>query len=517
MNKFKRLLSCGLATAMVLSMTACGDEPAPSTSKPSGGVGGVGNVGEQAAATSMVTAATAASTTRDPDSDAPTDKEIKDIDTGTFTPDGKSGTVKFLGYYDITVDQKGAEQVDVFESETYGGKIEWTSCSSGAGYYEKLATLIAADDSPDLLTFEPLAFPYGASKNMFEPLDGYLNADDPIWAEMKPLIDSYVYEGKHYYFPHRMTTSFALNYNKKTIEDAGLQDPYELYVNGQWTWDAWREMMITFCNQDDENIGFYATNTIINAFINTTGNAIMDSQPDGSVINNLQDANTTRAVEYLSELGRNGLLYPADHPHGDWVSPQVWAPISDKLLFLGMEPEWTYIAATEEIQNPSGVDNDILDTVSDFAFVPFPRDPEADQYYQGSGTFGYMIPKGAKNIKGSIDFIMCNRLFDMDEGVKAQVRNDHIAPAKVTYTSGKYEGRQKWVINWDPVVYDLWREMCDPTKFTFVIEDLYGFSTEMETTVCDALYSSTFGEESWTQKVGEIAPIVDGILAEYAD
>ena len=59
MNKFKRLLSCGLAAAMVLGMTACTDEgPAVSTSKPSGGVGGVGNVGEQAAATSMVTAAT---------------------------------------------------------------------------------------------------------------------------------------------------------------------------------------------------------------------------------------------------------------------------------------------------------------------------------------------------------------------------------------------------------------------------------------------------------------------------
>ena len=57
--------------------------------------------------------------------------------------------------------------------------------------------------------------------------------------------------------------------------------------------------------------------------------------------------------------------------------------------------------------------------------------------------------------------------------------------------------------------------MCDDEKFTFVIEDMYGFSAEMQTTICTPLYDSTFGEESWTQKVGEIAPVVDGILAEF--
>jgi hypothetical protein len=50
-------------------------------------------------------------------------------------------------------------------------------------------------------------------------------------------------------------------------------------------------------------------------------------------------------------MGRSGLLYPESHPHGDWVSPQVFANTSDKILFLGLEPEWAYIAATENIQN----------------------------------------------------------------------------------------------------------------------------------------------------------------------
>ncbi len=507
MNRLKRLLGCGLAATMLLSITAC-DE-----SEGTVNASGVGGTSAPALTTAGTT--TGANTTTDPDANAKTDKEIDELDTGSFTPSGNASVVNFLGYYDITVDQKGAEQVAIFESEQYGGDINWISAPSGAAYFETLGIKIAADDSPDLMTFEPLAFPYGVSKNMFESLDGKLNPDDAVWSDMRDLIDSYVYNNKHYYFPHRIVTSFALNYNKKTIEDAGLKDPYEMYMNGEWTWDAWRQMMIDFCNQDDKNIGFYATDTIINGFINTTGKVIIDALPDGTVVNNLQDADVTRAIEYMADLGRNGLLYPTEHPHGDWVSPQIWAPISNELLFLGMEPEWTYIAATEEIQNQKGVDNDIFDTVSDFAFVPFPRDPEADTYYQGSGSFGYMIPKGAKNMDGAIEFIMCNRLYEMDQNIINQVRNDHIAPEKITFLEGKYAGSQKWVITWDADVYDLWREMCDDEKFTFVIEDMYGFSAEMQTTICKPLYDSTFGVESWTQKVGEIAPVVDGILAEF--
>ncbi len=500
MKTFKKLAACALALSMVVGITACDEGGTPVTTSGAGpGTSGT----------------TTAATTTDPDENAATDDEAKDLNTGEFTPSGNAGIVKFLGFYDIRGDQKGKEQCMIFESDVYGGTIEWTSCGNDYAYYEKLATLIAADDSPDLLTYESMAFPYGVSKNMFEPLDGYLNADDPIWADMKDVIEGYTYGGKHYYFPHRMVTSFALNYDRSTIESAGLQDPYELYMNGEWTWDAWREMMIEFCNQDESHIGFYSTDTIISSFIATTGTPILDVAADGTITNNLQHPSITRGVEFFAELGRNELLYPADHPHGDWVSPQIWSGLSDKILFLGMEPEWTYIAATEQIQNPTGVDNDIFNTISDFAFVPFPRDPQADAYYASTGTFGYMIPKGAKNMDGAIEFIMCNRLFETDQAIIDQVREDHVNPEIITYTTGKYEGIQKWQITWDPVVYDLWRECVTSDKFTYVHDYLFGFDQEVKTNICTAMYDSTFGTESWTQKCEEIYPIVDAVLDEY--
>lgn len=499
--KIKRLLSCGLVTAMLLGMTAC--DEGGTTPATTSGVG------------PGTSSATTTATTADPDENAATDAVTKELDTGSYTPDGNSGTVKFLGYYDITGDQKGAEQVKVFKTETYGGNIEWISSQSGAAYYEKLATLVAADDSPDLLTYEPLAFPYGVSKNMFEPLDEHFNIDDPLWADMKPMIEEYEFGGKHYYFPHRMVTKYSLNYNRKTVERAGLTDPYDLYRAGEWTWDAWREMMIEFCNQDNANIGFYATSTMLEAFVNTTGTSLIDVAPDGTITNNIQSTSVTRAIEYLAELGRNSLLYPADHPYGDWVSPQIWAPASDKILFLGMEPEWTYIAATEQLQNPQGVDNDIFNTPSDLAFVPFPRDPQADAYYASTGTFGYMIPKGAKNMAGAVEFIYCNRLFETDQAIIEQVRKDHIDPEIITYTTGKYEGIQKWQITWDAEVYDLWRECVQSDSFEYVTDYLFGFDQEVKVNICTAMYDSTFGTESWTQKSEEIYPLVETVLDEY--
>ncbi len=506
MKHLKHLLSGCLAAAMLLSVTACDEQPIAS---------GTGDTVGSTSGVAVTSTTNGANTTTDPNLNAATDEEIKDLDTSTYTPSGNAGTLKYFGYYDITVDQKGKEQVDIFESDLYGGKIEWISVPYGDEYFQKLAAQITADDSPDLLTYEPQAFPFGVSKNMYEPLDDLLDINDPVWAEMRELIDSYEYKGAHYYFPHRIVTSYALNYNRKTIQDAGLPDPYDLYKKGEWTWDAWRQLMLDFCNQSDDHIGYYATDSTVNAFVSTTGVIIVDVLPDGNIINNLQQADVTRAVEYMAEMGRNGLLYPTSHPHGDWVSPQVFATTSDKILFLGLKPEWTYIASTENVQNKKGVENDIFDTVSDFAFVPYPRDPEADKYYQGSSCFGYMIPKGAKNKAGAVDFIMCNRLYETDENIKKQIRDDHIAPEKITFVEGKYAGSQKWQITWDEQVYDLWREMCDPNEFAFVIEDLYGFGSDMQKSICQTVIDCTFGEESWAQKVNEISPVVEGIIKEY--
>ncbi|MDE7193831.1 MAG: extracellular solute-binding protein [Oscillospiraceae bacterium] len=498
MKQSKRILSCAVITALLLGITACEQETDPDSGS---------------SVFVPATAATTPATTVDPDENAATDMEIKDLDTSLYTPDGNAGTVQYLGYYDIHSDQKGTEQCLIFESEQYGGKIEFSTCPSGDGYVERLSTLIAADESPDIVVQDVCRFPGTVSRNMFEPLDDYIDIYSPLWEDMSEVIESFAYKGKHYKVPHRITTSFALNYSKKTIEENNLPDPYELYMNGEWTWDAWRSMMQQFCDRDEGNMGFFATDTILTALISTTGVALVDAQPDGTIVCNISDPNVTRAMSFYETLCRDGVMNGKEL--SDWVSPQLFATNCDKLLFLGMEPEWTYTAATQEIQNKTGVENDVFDTVSDFAFVPFPRDVEADKYYQAYDVFGFAIPKGAKNIKGAVDMMNCFRVYEIDAQVAAQVREDHVNPATIYYTEGKYAGSRRWQIKWGEQEYDLWQEMRDGSKFEFLTEDGFGFNQTFWDNFGTVLNAVAFDGESWTQRSTEIAPLIEANLDEY--
>ncbi|MGN0649944.1 MAG: ABC transporter substrate-binding protein [Oscillospiraceae bacterium] len=502
MNKFRKILAGALSLAMAAALAGC-DEEAPAAN------------GSSAAVNNAATSATTTAVTSI-DADAQmdmTDKEMKDIDTSAFVPSGHAGTLRYLGFYDITVDQKGQEQIMIFRSEQYGGDIEYITSPCNDAYYEKLSLLIASDESPDIVTKDALLNPGNVSKNLFEPLDPYFDIESPLWKDIADIVESFAYKGVHYYFPHRTTTRFALNYNKKTIEENGLTDPYELYKNGEWTWDAWRNMLKQFCDKSEDNVGFYTTNETITSFIATTGTTMIDVQPNGVITNNLLSPEVSRAMTFLEDLCREGLTYGKQY--GDWVSPQVFSLHSDTLLFTCTEPEWTYIAATENIQNPAGVENDVFGTVSDFSFVPFPRDPDADKYYTEFDTFGYLIPKGAKNISGAVEFINLNRMYDTDPDIIAQVRKDHVDPEKIIYKKGKYEGYEKWQMKWGEREYDLWREMCDPTKFAFVNEDAQGFSTQFTAEIGQLLMGVVERGESWSQTSKEFSPMADAVIAPF--
>ena len=396
MTLTKRILSGLLAAGMILSLTACDEEPA---------VSGGNSAGNTPGAPAVTT--TAATTTTDPDDNAPTDAEIKEVGTDSYTPDGNSGTIVWLGYYDLITDGSASEQYKIFNSELYGGDIEYVSTTSGTAYFEKLATMISSDDSPDIVRYEWQSFPTGMSKNMYEPLDGEIDMTSPLWSDMAETAERFAYKGKHYYYPYRITTNFALNYNRKSLEEYALDDPYDLYMNNQWTWDTFKQLLIDWCSADDSHIGYAGEGAM--SFIATTGTSLVKVQEDGTARNNLSDINVSRAMEYCADLYRNGLTY--QNEIGDWVSPQLWADNSDRILFLGMNPEWTYGAAAGQVQNKPGAADDICNTVSDFAFVPFPRDPQADKYYIAYDTFGYLVAKGAKNKKGALDWINLCRVY----------------------------------------------------------------------------------------------------------
>ncbi len=87
----RKIPCCVMLSAIMLLTTAC-DESEPQVS------------GSAPALTSATTVSTA-----DPDENAPTDATIKEVSSASFTPDGNSGKIKWLGYYDLAVDGKSMD------------------------------------------------------------------------------------------------------------------------------------------------------------------------------------------------------------------------------------------------------------------------------------------------------------------------------------------------------------------------------------------------------------------------
>ena len=396
MTMKKNRIAAVLAAATILAASGCGN---------SGRAPATGETGQTASAAQTE----AAVTTENPANVIFTEAEVKEIDENQPT-----GTVKLLIYYDLV--GASADLVDLFESR-YGGTIDQEICSSGNAYFERLGTLVAADSSPDITRYEWASFPHGISRNMYTPIDSYIDLDSDLWVGMKDIAEQFRYNGKHYYVPYMLSSNFAINYNRRVIEEYGLTDPMELYRNGEWTWDTFRDLLRKWCDISPDHIGYTGVGAM--SFIATTGTKIIDVQ-DTEIINNLNSEKIVRCMEYLEDLYRQGLTGTG------YVDPGE-AFVDGNTLFLGMEPVWTYGAACESLYKKN--------IEYDMVFLPFPRDPNADNYYIAYDSFGYMIPAGAKNIKGAIDWITLNREEKTDPENVAKEK------AEQTDSSSKYYGK----------------------------------------------------------------------------
>lgn len=498
--KKSKLVAALLTAAMLLGVTSCG--------------GGRGD------ATTTTPADGGSTTTSQNAGDVILDeKPAEDIDKNQPT-----GTIKVLIYYDLVT--QDADLVDLFETR-YNGTIEQEICTSGAAYFEKLGTLVASDLSPDIVRYEWMSFPHGISRNMYTPVDKYIDLDSDLWKGMKEIAEQFAYNGKHYYVPYKLTTNFALNYNKLVLEEYGLEDPMELYQNGEWTWSAFKDLCTKWCDAKDTHIGYTGVSAM--SFVSTTGTKLIDVK-DGEIINNLKNENVQRAMEFVEGLAKQNLT-------GEGYVDPGEAFTDGNLLFLGMEPTWTYSAASESLYK-----NNIE---YEMAFVPFPRDDNSSEYFIAYDSFGYMVPSGAKNVKGAVDWIELNRIEQTDEENIAEAKNNATDSApkyypkcsscKYSYVENETEEltvcpecdtarKQKFNAWYTEEQYDLLEDLRTPEngKFSFLFDNCRGFSNDLalifegqgEASLMDG---PVFYGASYTQLREENYNAIESILAEYRD
>ena len=261
---------------------------------------------------------------------------------------------------------------------------------------------------------------------MFTSLDDYLDKDDDLWDSVRTVIDDFSYNVESTILPTHIEQGYSIFYNRDLVEEYGLEDPFELYENGEWTWDKFMEMMKEWCDADESFYGYQGVTG--RYFIATTGEKMIDIV-DGKIINNLRNQIIERCMLMLEEMYKENLVNNA------WAEPAN-AMKDRKLLFYGMGTVWAYSTITESLAK-AGMEDEIY-------FVPFPRDPNADKYYININPYGYMVPSNAPNVDGSVKWITMCRTAQTDPGCDSKKRvngkpaQDTIYFPKLPRMSGKF-------------------------------------------------------------------------------
>ena len=321
-----------------------------------------------------------------------------------LTGELENKTIKWLSPWDINSadnDGKSTPAFLVAFEERYGGKIEWYQCTHEERY-EQLAKSINGNEGIDFFYAGDLdAFPKGAVRSMFVPADDYINLDSPLWDDVRKLNDTFVWDGKHYIISTRIAgDNCGVIYNRKTIREAGLNDPAELYENGEWNWNTFEDMLKKFTDPENQRYGI--DGWWFEFGLTATSGIAPVSMENGRLVNNLSETAMERVQNWIYELYQNDYIAIGSEDYGWNARPSNIG--EGKTLFYpcGL---YQFYKKSSEWKNTFG---------EDVFFVPMPKDPESEEYYIPVGMEAYAFVKGGHNPEGVGKFLECKRFIMND-------------------------------------------------------------------------------------------------------
>lgn len=307
----------------------------------------------------------------------------------------KNKTIKWLSFYDpwhpTGFGNSKPVSVELFE-EKYGGEIKYYP-TTWANQPSDLATYVLGGEGID---FFPAieAIPQYVISGLTESYDDYVDWNSPIWQSVQSLNDQYAVGGKHYLMACQATEGYVVYYNKQTIENMGFEDPAELYANGEWTLEKFRQMLLDFVDTDAGRYG-------LDGWFNCTPLYLASGVPsisleNGKVKSNLMDPSLERAMTFQYDLYNNGLI----------LDKSLFS-YNPQINFMGEGKELFYIGGLYEIESNPEIWTKTFGSAEDVFFVPIPRDEQADKYYYNAEIDSCNLCKGAQNPEGVARLMEC--------------------------------------------------------------------------------------------------------------
>lgn len=240
---------------------------------------------------------------------------------------------------------------------------------------------------------------------MFVPYDDYLDLDSELWADVKDANNSMIWDGKHYVAAVEVTSdNCAIIYNRKTIDENGLDDPAELFEKGKWDWDAFQGMLSEFVDTSNEHYGI--DSWYFEAGLSASTGVPYIGLEDGKLVNNLRNEAIEDYQNWMYDLWQSDYIALGVGDYG-WTSRDYYIG-EGKLLFY---PCGLWTLGTEKSQWSKTFGEDVF-------FVPVPKYEKADEYYIPASINAYCFVKGGHNPEGVAKFLDCFRFSKVCEGAQ---------------------------------------------------------------------------------------------------
>lgn len=274
--------------------------------------------------------------------------------------------------------------------EKYNCKIKFVNLG-WQGIINSINTTIAAGTPECDIYLTDLQFGIPAALNgLCQNVKDYAPANSSVFDDqliLKPLDGM----GGTYFFQEQglPQTGIFLGYNKTMIDDLGLEDPQELYKNGQWTWDKFAELAKAG-TQDTNNDGTTDVYGYGGVFTDFSNGLIMNN--GGSITNDgkggLDSEPVKQAFEFINKI------YNEDKSGRPWNETD-W---NDNLLAWsdGKVMFWTAQAWSLKMQADAAVAEG-AEIPFEYHVVPYPKGPSGDGTPTSpfAGNW-YMIPVGVQ-------------------------------------------------------------------------------------------------------------------------
>lgn len=346
-----------------------------------------------------------------------------------------------------------------------------------------MARLLAGDSNLDVWgVSQGIGFFDLVKEGALMPMTNVLPAEyyDTISNELRIELEMLAYNGQQYgvgpsthsalYSPSIVLSA----YNRDMFEREGLEDPYELYLAGEWTWEKVTELakQLTKDTDNDGVVDQYGIAGIwphaAPSLMISNGGNVLRLNDDGKMVYAMDERATLEAMQQVHEWDLvHGVMGGSE---SDFIAGRVGMLLLQSVHGL--------IPINEQMEESYGL-------------VPNPRGPRMDEYtYPKFAMATLVLPSNSEAPEALIalsNFLYRETDTDEDQYVDSMVRDRNSARVLL-------EANSSWAGE------------------TFLIR-----SNQMRGLVEPAMASSKNGEKSPAVAAGEIRPAVQALLDEMFD